>query len=163
MDRAASGCVRCVIRSLAMWWLYFDTAAEAGSETISHSSDPGKLARLAYTYIHLFIVAGIVVSAVADEFVLAHPLGHSDEKTVVAVLESTAIYLLGNLLFKWTIAGRSPLSHIVAIAPMFLLAFVANHSAPLMLSALATLVLVIVAAWERRAGGHLPESPLSVE
>ena len=66
--------------SLAMWWLYFDTSAAAGSKTISSSHDPGKLARLVYTYIHLFIVGGIIVAAVADEFVLHHPTGHSDFK-----------------------------------------------------------------------------------
>ena len=72
--------VVCFAGSLAMWWLHFDTSAEAGSETISRSSDPGRLARLSYTYIHLFIVAGVIVSAVADEFVLAHSLGHTEGK-----------------------------------------------------------------------------------
>ncbi|MCY0994854.1 low temperature requirement protein A [Nannocystis sp. ILAH1] len=32
------------IGSLAMWWLYFDTIAERGAQTISHATDPGRLA-----------------------------------------------------------------------------------------------------------------------
>jgi low temperature requirement protein LtrA len=55
------------IGSLAMWWIYFHKGAEAGSEQISRSSEPGRLARLAYTYLHMPIVAGIIVTAVADE------------------------------------------------------------------------------------------------
>ena len=61
------------VGSIAMWWIYFHKGAEAGSEQISRSSDPGRLARLAYTYLHMPIVAGIIVTAVADELVLKHP------------------------------------------------------------------------------------------
>ena len=43
-----------------MWWIYFHKGAEAGSEQISRSSESGRLARLAYTYLHLPIVAGII-------------------------------------------------------------------------------------------------------
>ena len=61
------------IGSVAMWWIYFDQGAEAGSREISRSDNPGRLARLAYTYMHLPIIGGIVLSAVADELLLAHP------------------------------------------------------------------------------------------
>lgn len=149
--------------SLAMWWLYFDTSAEAGSETISQSSDPGRLARLSYTYVHLFIVAGIIVSAVADEFVLAHPLGHAETKTAIAVLGSTAIFLIGNMFFKWTIAGKVPLSHPVGVAVLVLSMPVSIHLPPLVLATLATLVLVIIAAWERNARRAFSEPSLSRE
>ena len=60
-------------RRLAMWWIYFHKGAEAGAEQISNASEPGRLGRLAYTYLHMPIVAGIIVSAVADELVLKHP------------------------------------------------------------------------------------------
>src|SRR3569833_2812853 len=63
--------VAALIGSIAMWWVFFFIGAEAGSEYFSHAEDPGRLARLAYTYLHLPIVAGIVVSAVGDEVVLA--------------------------------------------------------------------------------------------
>ncbi|HEX7813882.1 low temperature requirement protein A, partial [Dyella sp.] len=49
---------------VAMWWVYFDLGAERGSRSIAASADPGRFARLAYTYLHLLIVAGIIVSAV---------------------------------------------------------------------------------------------------
>ena len=71
------------VGTLAMWWIYFHKGAEAGSEQISSSEEPGRLARLAYTYLHMPIVAGIIVAAVADELVLKHPAGHSDPRTVL--------------------------------------------------------------------------------
>ena len=88
-----------VAGSMAMWWLYFDTASGYGTRVISAARNPGRLARLAYTYLHLFLGAGIILNAVADEFVLAHPSGHSSWQTVVAVPGGFALYLLGNLLF----------------------------------------------------------------
>jgi low temperature requirement protein LtrA len=137
--------------SVAMWWIYFNIGFERASRTISISRDPGRLARLAYTYLHLPIVAGIIVSAVADELVVAHPIGHTDVKTVFAVLGGPALYLLGNTLFKRTIWGRLPLSHLVGLGLLALLIPAASLAPALVLGAAASLVLVIVAAWETRS------------
>ncbi len=53
--------VSAFIGAIAMWWIYFHKGAEAGSEQISKSSEPGRMARLAYTYLHMPIVAGIIL------------------------------------------------------------------------------------------------------
>ena len=103
------------VGALAMWWIYFHKGAEAGSELISNSSEPGRLARLAYTYLHLPIVAGIIVSAVADELVLQHPGGHSDPRTVLSAIGGPLLFLIGTILFKHTIRGWLQLSHGVGI------------------------------------------------
>jgi low temperature requirement protein LtrA len=56
-----------VFGSILMWWIYFDTGAERAHHRIVHAGDPGRTARSAYSYVHVVIVAGIVVCAVADE------------------------------------------------------------------------------------------------
>jgi low temperature requirement protein LtrA len=137
------------IGSVTMWWLYFDVGAEIGSARMAHAKDPGRIARLAYTYLHLFIVAGIIVSAVADEFVLAHPLGHGEIKFTLAILGSAALYLFGITVFKWAVAGHFPTSHLVALIVLGLLAIPATAISPLGLSLLATLTLISLATWER--------------
>lgn len=136
--------------SLAMWWLYFDTSAEVGSRTISISTDPGQLARLAYTYVHLFLVAGIIVAAVADELVLAHPFGQAAPKTAIAVLGGAALYLIGDALFMWAIAGRLPVSPIAGVLVLGLLVPASPAVSPLALMTLTTLVIMAVAAGEAR-------------
>jgi low temperature requirement protein LtrA len=136
------------IGSLAMWWIYFHKGAEAGSELISNSSEPGRLARLAYTYLHLPIVAGIILSAVADELVLQHPGGHSDLKTVLSAIGGPLLFLLGTILFKHTVRGWLQLSHGVGIVALGMLAWFASELSPLMLSLLTTAIMVLVAAWE---------------
>ena len=136
------------IGSLAMWWIYFHRGAEAGSELISKSSEPGRLARLAYTYLHMPIVAGIILSAVADELVLQHPGNHSDLNTVLSAIGGPLLFLLGTILFKHTIRGWLQLSHGAGIAALGILAWFAGGLSPLMLSILTTAIMILVAGWE---------------
>jgi low temperature requirement protein LtrA len=140
--------VSAFIGALAMWWIYFHKGAEAGSEQISRSSEPGRLARLAYTYLHMPIVAGIILSAVADDLVLIHPADHSDLKTVLSAIGGPLLFLIGTILFKHTFRRFLQLSHGVGIVALCILAWFASGLSPLMLSILTTAILVVVAVWE---------------
>jgi low temperature requirement protein LtrA len=134
--------------SIAMWWIYFHKGAEAGSELISKSAESGRLARSAYTYLHMPIVAGIILSAVADELVLKHPTGHSDVKTVLSAIGGPLLFLIGTILFKLDIRGFLQLSHGAGIIALCVLAWFAGELTPLTLSALTSALLVVVAVWE---------------
>ena len=136
------------VASIAMWWIYFHKGAAAGSELISKSSESGRLARLAYTYLHLPIVAGIIVSAVADELVLKHPDGASDLRTISTAIGGPSLFLIGTILFKLTIRGFLQLSHGVGIIALAILMWFARDLSPLMLSALTTAIMIVVAVWE---------------
>ena len=137
-----------LLGSIAMWWVYFHIGAEAGSEHISRSADTGRLARLAYTYLHLPIVAGIVVSAVGDELLLAHPDGHVGAKEVLSIVGGPLLYLIGTILFKHAIRGIYQLSHLVGIGLFIVLIPFAERFTPLSLAVAAAAILMIVAAWE---------------
>jgi len=140
--------VSAFVGSLAMWWIYFHKGAEAGSEQISNSSEPGRLGRLAYTYLHMPIVAGIIVTAVADELVLTHPGGHSDLKTVLSSIIGPLLFLVGTVLFKRVIRGWLQPSHGFGIAALGVLACFAAELSPLLLSILTTAIMIVVAVWE---------------
>jgi low temperature requirement protein LtrA len=140
--------VSAFLGSIAMWWIYFHIGAEAGSEQLSKSSEPGRLARLAYTYLHMPIVAGIIVAAVADELVLKHPGGHSDLKTVTSAIGGPLLFLFGTVLFKYSFRGFLQLSHGGGIIALCVLAWFASGLSPLMLSIMTTAILIVVAVWE---------------
>jgi low temperature requirement protein LtrA len=140
--------VSAFVGSIAMWWIYFHKGAEAGSELISKSRESGRLARLAYTYLHLPIVAGIIVSAVADELVLKHPGGAPDLRTISTAIGGPMLFLIGTILFKYSIRGFLQLSHGIGIIALAILAWFARDLSPLMLSVLTTALLLIVAVWE---------------
>jgi low temperature requirement protein LtrA len=147
------------VGSLAMWWIYFHKGAEAGSELISNSSEPGRLARLAYTYLHLPIVAGIILSAVADDVVLQHPSGFSDSRTVLSAVGGPLLFLIGTILFKHAVRGWLQLSHGIGIIALCVLGWFGHAFSPLSLSVLTTALMIVVAAWESIS--LRPKSPRS--
>jgi low temperature requirement protein LtrA len=137
-----------LICSIAMWWIYFSSTAEAASEAIAQSSNPGRIARVAYTYSHLLPVAGIIVAAVGDEWVLHQPMGHADLKIAAAVIGGPALFLFGTLVFKLAVFRRWSHTRIVGLMVLAALVPAAEHLSPLVLSVLTTLVLVGVGGWE---------------
>jgi low temperature requirement protein LtrA len=136
------------VGAIAMWWIYFHKGAVAGSEQISRSSEPGRLGRLAYTYLHMPIVAGIILTAVADELVLTHPAETSDLKTVLSGIGGPLLFLIGTILFKHTVRGFLQLSHGAGIVVLAALAWFAGALSPLTLSLLTSAIMIVVAAWE---------------
>jgi low temperature requirement protein LtrA len=140
------------VGSATMWWIYFDVGAKRGSSMIAASANAGLVARNAYTYLHMLIVAGVIVTAVGDEKMLAHPLGHADTAFLLTVIGGPYLFLLGNQAFKWATAGVKypPLSHFVG---QILLLGVAlggwfGHWQPLTIGISATAALVMTAIWE---------------
>lgn len=150
--------VTAFLATVTMWWIYFSATSEASARIIAHSDDPGRLARSAYTYSHLPLVAGVIVNAVADEFVLAHPTGHVDVNTTLAVLGGFALYLLGTILFKRAVFGTAPVYALGGLAALGLLALLAPVLEPWSLSAAATTVMIGVAVWQNLVVRNLRES-----
>ena len=105
-------------------------------------------------------MAGIIVTAVSDELVLAHPGGHIDFKTAATTIVGPALFLVGNLVFKRLLAGSRGLSHMVGMGLLVLAAPAALIVPPLALGAITSAILVIVAIWETRSlGGYAPRQP----
>ena len=134
----AAGLAVCFVSSAALWWLYFDrVAVRAQARLASAGADAGRIGRDAYTYLHLPIVAGVVLAAVGDELVIAHP-GH--EATLwqsVAVAGGAALYLIGHLLFRYRMVQST--SHVRVVAVVLLLALVPlGTTMPLLALAIAT-------------------------
>ena len=143
--------------SVAMWWIYFNIGAERGSREISGHADPGRYARAVYTYFHIPIVAGVVVSAVADELTIAHPGGHMELSAAAALLGGPALYLAGNIFFKRASAKYYPLSHLVGLGVLAGIAPFALLFTPLALGTATTAVLIMVAVWETRSFASGPK------
>jgi low temperature requirement protein LtrA len=75
----------------AMWWLYFDYAAAISARRLALVERRTQMARDAYTYLHVVMVAGVLVAAVGDELVIAHPDEVLHGAELVAVCAGPAI------------------------------------------------------------------------
>lgn len=142
------------IGSAAMWWIYFDIGAKRASHLIEHAElgRAGQIARNAYTYIHMPIVASIVVTAVGDEMLLAHPIGHTELPFVLAACGGPFLFLFGNQMFKWVTSDLRlpPMSHFIGMLWLAAtgIAGYKLHWQPLHIGMMATGGLLATAAWE---------------
>jgi low temperature requirement protein LtrA len=121
------GSVLALLLTTGLWWLYFDVISDAAQERLSSTDDRGRvaLATDAYTFVHLLLISGIVISALGVEEVMravgsAKPLGLFGS---CALFGGTALYLFGHALFwrrvggtwkVWRLAGATAL---VALIP----------------------------------------------
>ncbi|MBD2871914.1 low temperature requirement protein A [Paenibacillus arenilitoris] len=147
------------VGTAAMWWIYFDSTAKTGHYFIAHSSDPGRVARSAYTYTHLLLVAGIIVTAVGDELVLAHPVGHIEAATTAVILGGPALFLLGNVLFMRIVSGVFPAPYVTGLVALAAFGAASAFMNAMLLSVLSSLVLVGVSLWGSRYSDRMCRVP----
>jgi low temperature requirement protein LtrA len=149
--------------NVALWWIYFDRHADRASATIARHHDPGRLGRTAYTYLHVPMVAGVIVTAVGDELALGDPTGATAMATAATVLGGPALFIAGHAVFTTVLHGGAPVARLTGVAALVALAPVAGTVSPLTLSLLATLVVTALAAWEAlRPPYHSPADDLDL-
>ena len=135
------------VGTILFWLLYFSHGAEHGSRFISRAEQTGRIARLTYTYLHMILVGGVVLLAVGDDLVLAHPDDPLDIATQSIIVAAAALYLLGNLLFKRSIGRPWLRSHLLGMAALTVLWFAAPSIpgiTPLMLTWIVNGVVALV-------------------
>jgi low temperature requirement protein LtrA len=88
----------------ALWWLYFDVVALVAERRLTNAA-PGRernqIARDSFSYLHLPMVAGIVLLALGLKKTLAHVEDPLHLVPAVAMLGGTALYLLAHVAFRW--------------------------------------------------------------
>jgi low temperature requirement protein LtrA len=139
------------VETAALWWLYFGGTTEHARAALGTSDDPGRLARDAYTYFHLPIVAGIIATAVANKLLIADPHASTDGVGVAMILGGPALYLLGETLFCWRMTGTSNGKRLAVAGLLVLLVPVGGEVSVLLLSIVVAALLAALAVWERRA------------
>jgi low temperature requirement protein LtrA len=133
----------------ALWWLYFDEVAEHSRRNIAESEDPGRLARDAYTYLHAPIVAGIIMVAVADDLLIAHPDQSLTTVGVVMTVAGPAIYLLGEALVRLRMISSFGPQRLLAVVALGVLGVLGAGLSALALSAAVAAILIGLTVWDQ--------------
>jgi low temperature requirement protein LtrA len=92
----------------ALWWLYFDVAALFARRRLvqAHGVELARLARESYSYLHLPMVAGIVLFALGLKTTLGDIGEPLDAVPAVGLCGGAALYLLGHIAFLFRTTGR---------------------------------------------------------
>ena len=104
-----------VALAAALWWAYFDLFVLVAERRLSEAkgAERARLARDSYPYLHLPMVAGIILVALGIKTTLAHvgdPLGTIP---AVALCGGVAIYLLGHNAFRLRDVGSVSVPRLV--------------------------------------------------
>jgi low temperature requirement protein LtrA len=127
----------------ALWWTYFDVVALVAERKLREAGPAARarMARDSYDYLHLPMLAGIVVFAFGVKTTLAHVHAHLDALPAVALAGGVALYLLALSALKRRNIGSFNRPRLAAAALLAILAPVATR-----LPALVSLALVAAVA-----------------
>ena len=141
----------------ALWWLYFDVAAILARSRLTQARgvEQAQLARDAYSYLHLPLVAGIVLFAFGLKVTIGHAGDELDTVPAVGLCGGTALYLFGHVAFLFRTTGRVFRRRTVGAAVLVALIPAAVSIPALVALALVSAVCSLIVAYEairRREG-----------
>jgi low temperature requirement protein LtrA len=142
------GFLAAFVSTVLMWLLYFNHSQRRGSEYIARAAERGMIAQTAFSYVPLLLILGIVLTAVADELVLREPSGPTNAWTAGLLCGASAVYLLGNALFKRATGSPWLFSHLVAILVLAAVFAAYPLTSPLVLSWITNAVLLVVVIFD---------------
>jgi low temperature requirement protein LtrA len=134
--------------ALGMWWTYFHELAERAQARLRQHHDPVLAAADSFSYLHLVIVAGIIVFAGGIRLVVHGTLGAPMSTAGrLAFCGGVAIYLVGVSGFRLRLLGQSSPGRLaVAVALLVLFAVGSGFAAWLITLVSALLILALCAA-----------------
>ena len=135
-----SAAVLGIALAAALWWAYFDVVALVAERRLRESSGLARLAmaRDSYSYIHLLMIAGIVLAALGAKKTIAHVDEPLKTVPAVALCGGVALYLLGHIAFRLRNVGTLNRQRLVtAIACIALIPIAREADAIATLGALA--------------------------
>jgi low temperature requirement protein LtrA len=146
-----------VALTAAMWWTYFDIVAIVAGRRLAEA-EPGKvqneMARDSYSYLHLAMVAGIVLVALGLKKTIGHFGGELDVVPAFALFGGVAAYLLGHVAFRYRHIHSINRQRLLLALALLLLVPVATQMPALAALAIPTVVLWAMIAYETRMYGE---------
>jgi low temperature requirement protein LtrA len=139
-----------VLVAAAFWLAYFDFFSITGQQLLTERQGPQRiaLARDLYTYLHLPMVAGIVLFAYGTKVTVAHVQAELHSPAAFALCGGSAIYLLAYVALRWRVSRRLRSGRLIASAGFALLVPVAVFVPALVTLALVTAVWFGLHAYE---------------
>lgn len=139
-----------VVVIAAMWWLYFDMVAVVAEQRLASLTGQAqaRMARDSYTYLHLPMVAGIVLVALGLKKTLIDIDSPLKLIVSVALFGGLALYLLAHIAFRLRNTRTLNVQRLIAAVVLVLL-IPAGATLPALASlGLATAVLVVLVSYE---------------
>jgi len=91
-----------IVLAASLWWAYFDVVAIVAERRLRQADrvEQALMARDSYSYIHLLMIAGIVLVALGAKKTIAQVDEPLKLVPAVALCGGVALYLIGHILFR---------------------------------------------------------------
>ena len=134
----------------ALWWAYFDVVAIVAQRRLSEMRGAARalLARDSYSYLHMPMIAGIVLFAYGLKTTFAHLHDPLEPEPAFALFGGLALYLLAHVVFRLRNVGTLSRRRLVAGAVLLALVPTAGSMSALAALAAATAVCVGLVSYE---------------
>ncbi|MFN8152127.1 MAG: low temperature requirement protein A [Solirubrobacterales bacterium] len=129
--------------SAAFWWLYFNRGAQLAARQLDLTDRRTELARDLYTYMHIALVAGIILFAIGDEIVILHPDEHLHTAELIVLAAGPALFLTTLSLMRLRAAGSPNKRRLIAALTIVAIVVIGQDLPALALSSLILGVLVV--------------------
>jgi len=146
-----------VALTAAMWWVYFDIVAIVAGRRLSEAEvgkTQNEMARDSYSYLHLVMVAGIVLVALGLKTTIGHTDEHLHAVPAFALLGGLAIYLLGHVAFRYRHVQTINRQRLLLSIALLILVPVATEVPALVTVGFANLVIWAMIVYETRLYGE---------
>jgi low temperature requirement protein LtrA len=146
-----------VALTAAMWWTYFDIVAIVAGKRLGEAEvgrTQNEMARDSYSYVHLVMVAGIVLVALGLKTTIGHFDGHLDAVPAFALLGGLAVYLLGHVAFRYRHIQTINRQRLLLSIALLILVPVATEVPALATLAFANILIWAMIAYETRSYGE---------
>jgi low temperature requirement protein LtrA len=141
-----------IVIAAALWWLYFDVSAAAAERALHQRGADARVqaAIESYTYLHYWMILGIVVTAVGIEEAIAHADidGGLGAFAAGCLCLGTASYLAGHVMSWMRLSRVVKVQRVVAVGGLLLVWPLATASRPLVSLAVVTAMLLVLVVFE---------------
>jgi len=141
----------------AMWWTYFDIVAIVSGRRLI-DAEPGRvqneMARDSYSYMHLMMVAGIVLVALGLKKTIGHFEDHLATVPAFALLGGVALYLLGHVAFRYRHIRTVNRQRLLLAVVLLILVPVATEVPSLAMVGVVNVLLWAMIVYETRMYGE---------
>jgi low temperature requirement protein LtrA len=141
----------------AMWWVYFDIVALVSARRLAQTEEGrerNEMARDSYSYIHLVMVAGIVLVALGLKTTIGHFDDHLQTVPAFALLGGVAVYLLGLVAFRYRHVRSINRQRLLLAIVLLLLVPVATELPAVAALAIANVLIWAMIVYETRGYGE---------
>jgi low temperature requirement protein LtrA len=144
--------------TIGLWWTYFDHSAAGARDRLETHDEPVLAAADGYSYLHLILVAGIIIFAVGAKSAVAHDTAALSTAARLALGGGVALYLIGHAAFERRMVGTVGWPKLAAAAACLAVVAITAGVPGWATSASVTVVLAVLLTHETFANAGTGKS-----